>query len=288
MTRDLDRPLRDAWIVSAVRTPIGRYGGALASRPPGRPGRARRSQAVVDALGRRPGAHRGRDPRLRQPGRRGQPQRGAHGGAAGRPARSRSAVRPSTGCAAAASRPSTRPRTRSWSGDGDVFVGRRRRVDDPRAVRRWPSPRRPSTAAPRELVRHDPRLALHQPAPGRDAPPVLDGRDRRERRRAVRRLARGPGRLRAAQSTSARSRPSRPAASRTRSCRSRCRSRRATRSSIARDEHPRADTTAGGAGAAAPGVPRRRHRSRPATARASTTAPRRCSSSRRPRRASSG
>jgi 3-oxoadipyl-CoA thiolase len=29
MTRLLDRPLREAWIVSAVRTPIGRYGGAL-------------------------------------------------------------------------------------------------------------------------------------------------------------------------------------------------------------------------------------------------------------------
>ncbi len=30
MTRPLDRPLREAWIVSAVRTPVGRYGGALA------------------------------------------------------------------------------------------------------------------------------------------------------------------------------------------------------------------------------------------------------------------
>jgi 3-oxoadipyl-CoA thiolase len=34
VTRDLTRPLRDAWIVSAVRTPIGRHGGALrAVRP---------------------------------------------------------------------------------------------------------------------------------------------------------------------------------------------------------------------------------------------------------------
>jgi len=30
MSRDLDRPIREAWIVSAVRTPVGRYGGALA------------------------------------------------------------------------------------------------------------------------------------------------------------------------------------------------------------------------------------------------------------------
>jgi 3-oxoadipyl-CoA thiolase len=34
MARDLHRPLRDAWIVDAVRTPIGRYGGALASVRP--------------------------------------------------------------------------------------------------------------------------------------------------------------------------------------------------------------------------------------------------------------
>ena len=30
VSRDLARPLREAWIVSAVRTPVGRYGGALA------------------------------------------------------------------------------------------------------------------------------------------------------------------------------------------------------------------------------------------------------------------
>src|ERR1700752_2221938 len=34
MTRDQPRPLRDAWIVEAVRTPIGRYGGALANVRP--------------------------------------------------------------------------------------------------------------------------------------------------------------------------------------------------------------------------------------------------------------
>jgi 3-oxoadipyl-CoA thiolase len=34
MSRDLHRPLRDAWIIEAVRTPIGRYGGALASVRP--------------------------------------------------------------------------------------------------------------------------------------------------------------------------------------------------------------------------------------------------------------
>ena len=34
MTRPADRPLREAWIVEAVRTPIGRYGGALAAVRP--------------------------------------------------------------------------------------------------------------------------------------------------------------------------------------------------------------------------------------------------------------
>jgi 3-oxoadipyl-CoA thiolase len=34
MTRDLHRPLRDPWIVAALRTPVGRYGGALASVRP--------------------------------------------------------------------------------------------------------------------------------------------------------------------------------------------------------------------------------------------------------------
>ena len=34
MSRDQHRPLREAWIIDAVRTPIGRYGGALASIRP--------------------------------------------------------------------------------------------------------------------------------------------------------------------------------------------------------------------------------------------------------------
>jgi 3-oxoadipyl-CoA thiolase len=34
MTRQLDRPIREAWIVGALRSPFGRYGGALASVRP--------------------------------------------------------------------------------------------------------------------------------------------------------------------------------------------------------------------------------------------------------------
>jgi 3-oxoadipyl-CoA thiolase len=50
MTRDLRRPLREAWIVEAVRTPVGRYGGALAAvRPDDLAAAALR--AVVDRSG---------------------------------------------------------------------------------------------------------------------------------------------------------------------------------------------------------------------------------------------
>jgi 3-oxoadipyl-CoA thiolase len=50
MTRDLRRPLREAWVVAAVRTPVGRYGGALASiRPDDLAAAAIR--AVVDRSG---------------------------------------------------------------------------------------------------------------------------------------------------------------------------------------------------------------------------------------------
>jgi len=49
-TRDPQRPLREAWIVDAVRTPIGRYGGALATvRPDDLAALAIR--AVVDRTG---------------------------------------------------------------------------------------------------------------------------------------------------------------------------------------------------------------------------------------------
>ena len=74
---------RQAYICDAIRTPFGRYGGALSS-------------VRTDDLGAIPiQALMARNPkvdwqavtdvhlRLRQPGRRGQPQRGAHGQPAG-------------------------------------------------------------------------------------------------------------------------------------------------------------------------------------------------------------
>jgi 3-oxoadipyl-CoA thiolase len=54
MTRDANRAVRDAWIIEAVRTPVGRYGGALAAvRPDDLAALALR--AVVDRSGVDPG-----------------------------------------------------------------------------------------------------------------------------------------------------------------------------------------------------------------------------------------
>ncbi len=90
MTRDLHRPVREAWIVEAVRTPVGRYGGALASvRPDDLAAAVLR--AVVDRAGIDPALDRGRDPRLREPGRRGQSRRRADGRCCWPASRSRSA-----------------------------------------------------------------------------------------------------------------------------------------------------------------------------------------------------
>ncbi|MEA3033313.1 MAG: hypothetical protein QOH86_1329 [Sphingomonadales bacterium] len=54
MSRDAQRPVRDAWIVEAVRTPVGRYGGALASVRPDDLAAAV-IRAVVDRSGVDPG-----------------------------------------------------------------------------------------------------------------------------------------------------------------------------------------------------------------------------------------
>ena len=95
---------------------------------------------------------------------------------------------------------------------------RRRRVDEPRAARHGEAGRRVPAREPDRLG-HDARLALPEPAPRGDVPARVDGRDGRERRRAVGGLARGPGRVRAPLAGSAGPRRTRPAASRTSSSR---------------------------------------------------------------------
>ena len=139
---------------------------------------------------------------MRQPGGRGQPRRRADGPAPGRlPRRGRWPDREPPMRFGTPGHQHGRPRHRR----------RRRRgvhrwwrgVDDPRPIRPAQGWRRlgPRVARAR---RHDPRLAVRQPAPGRAALPLLDGRDRRERRRALGCQPRAPGCLR----------PREPAASR--------------------------------------------------------------------------
>ena len=79
--------MSDAFICDYVRTPIGRYGGALKDVRADDLGRASAARADGAQYAGRLGRGRRRGLRLRQPGRRGQPQRRAHGAAARRTAR---------------------------------------------------------------------------------------------------------------------------------------------------------------------------------------------------------
>ena len=239
VTRPPDRPLREAWIVEAVRTPIGRYGGALASvRPDDLAAAVLR--ALVDRAGLDPALVE--DVILGCANQAGEDNRNVARMAlllAGFPVEvgGQTVNRLcGSGLQAINSRgPRDRGRRRRR------VHRRRRRIDDPRAVR--PAQGRvgirPRTA---RHGRYDPRLAVRQPAPRRAPLPVLDGRDRGERRRAVGRQPRAPGCVRARE----------PAARRRRH-----RGRPVRRSDRAdsipqqkgeplvvdRDEHPRADTT---------------------------------------------
>ena len=83
------------------------------------------------------------------------------------------------------------------AGEGDLFV-----AGGVESMSRAPlvmaKPEQPYPRGDRTAVRHHPRLALPQPGHGGPVPAGVDGRDRRERRGALGRVARGPGRVRAA------------------------------------------------------------------------------------------
>ena len=141
--------------------------------------------------GRLVGARRGRV-RLRQPGRRGQPQRGAHGAVAGGHARFRARphgqspvrLRPQCHRRRRARHPLRRDRFRHR---------RRRRVDDAGAAGHGQGAG--AVPAQRRNLRHHARLALRQSADQGAIRRRLHGRDRRERGRGIPGLARRPGRL---------------------------------------------------------------------------------------------
>ena len=151
-----------AYICDAVRTPIGRYGGALASVRTDDLGAVPIKALMRAQPGRRLGGGGRRDLRLRQPGRRGQPQRRAHGALlAGLPVerarRDRQPpvrVRPGRGRHRGArdqvpARPSS-----MIAGGVESMIARALRHGQGRERR---SPRRAD-------LRHDDRLALRQPA----------------------------------------------------------------------------------------------------------------------------
>ena len=185
--------MADAYICDFVRTPIGRYGGVLkdvrTDDLAAHPMRVLKERNHVGRLG----PARRRDLRLRQPGRRGQPQRRAHGGAAGRPARPRlrlhdqPAVR--LGSRRGRLRGARHPRGRRRTDDR-----RRRREHDARAVRHGQGDR--GVLALGGDLRHHHRLAFRQPADEGAVRRRCHAGDRGERRRGLPGDARRSGRLR--------------------------------------------------------------------------------------------
>ena len=256
---------------------------ALRRRAGGRPHRRSRRRAAARPAGtqslRGLGRARRRDPRLREPGGRGQPQRRADGAAARRAARPR---------ARRDGQPPVRVQPRRLHhrrpgdrGGGDVARDcRRRREHVAGAVRDGQAGRglRPRPG----LGRHHARLALRQPADAGAIRHRLDARDRRARRRRARHRPRRSGsRSRcAASSGPARRRP--PDCSPARSSRSPSHDQRARRSksppTSTRGPRPPSSRSRSSSRSST-----RAARSRPATPRASTTAAARCCSRRRPR-----
>ena len=138
--------MNEAFICDAIRTPFGRYGGALSSVRPDD-----LAAVVLRELMRRnpaldPRGGGRRDSRLRQSGRRRQSQCRAHERAARRPAGRRCRAPRSIACAAPGSMRSPRASRMITAGEAEVVHGRRRREHEPRAVRDVEERRRRSRA----------------------------------------------------------------------------------------------------------------------------------------------
>ena len=228
---------------------------------------------------------RGRDLRLRQPGGRGQPQRRAHGAAARGTARvgagrhRQPPVRLGAGGRGAWRRARSVPARRSLVDRG------RRREHVARALRDAQGRGRASAAARRSTTRRSAGASstAHEGAYGVDSMPETAENVAEDF--GVSRADQDAFALRSQQRAAAGARPR--ASSPTRSCRSRSRSGRARHGGGARRASaPGHD--AGQAGGAASPVWRRQARSRPATPRASTTAPARSSSLRKRPRGGTG
>ncbi len=195
---------RDVYICDFVRTPIGRYGGALA--------KVRADDLAAVPLAALAARHHTLKEGVEEvflgcANQAGEDNRNVARMACCSPACPRPcgpdpepAVRvgPRRGRRRRPGDPGRRPRPRA---------GRRGRVDDPGAVRDGQGRR--AVAAPGGDPRHHDRLALRQPGAQAPVRRRFDARDRRGRRRRVRHLPRRPGRLRPALAAAGGPRPGR-------------------------------------------------------------------------------
>ena len=252
------RSMTEAYVVDAIRTPMGAYRGALSGVRPDDLA-AHVIRAVVERTGVDP--ERIADVYFGAANQSGEDNRDVARMAAllaGLPAeRSRRHRQPPLRLRPGGDQ---RRRPRGQARRGRLLPGRRGRVDEPGALGGGEARARPAPR-PADDARHDPGLAHDQPADGRARGlDRVDGRDRRERRRALRDQPRGPGRLRPAQP---------PARGRRRRGRALRRGDRPDRGAEGpRDRHrrrrrgPAPRRLAGEARRAAPGLPRGRHRHR--------------------------
>ena len=240
---------RRAVVLSAVRTPVGRYGGGAGRRcaPTTWPRSRSRPPSIAPACPRTRSRTSGSAARTR-PARTTATSRAWRCCSPGLP-ESVGGVTVNRLCASGLAAIVGACHA-VIAGDGDLFVagGVESMTRAPLVTReagRGVPARRP------HAVRHDARLAVPEPAARGDVPARGDGRDGRERRRALGGVARGPGRVRAALAAALGGRGRGRAGSTTSSCRS---------ATSSRDEHPRPDTSRREARDAAARVPRRRHR----------------------------
>ena len=224
MARHLDRSLRQTWIIDAVRTPIGRYGGALgAVRPDDLAALVIR--AIVDRTGIDPAVVE--DVILGCANQAGEDNRNVARMAAllaGLPGGGRG--------------PDRQPAVRLRAPGGQLREPRDRRRRRRRVHRRRrgvhdPGPVRDAQGGgglrprPADDGGHDARLAVREPADAGGLPADLAGRDRRVRGGPVGRLARAPGRVRAREPAARGRRHRGGAVRRASSCRCPCRAARA-------------------------------------------------------------
>ena len=155
--------MTEAFICDAIRTPFGRYGGALASVRTDDLAALPIACARGTASGRRLERSRRCYLRLRQPGRRGQPQRRAHGRAAGRAYR-RSAGRATINrlCGSSLDAVGDRRRARSAPGEAELVIAGGVESMTSRAVRAVARRTARLRAHAKLDVRHDDRLALRE------------------------------------------------------------------------------------------------------------------------------